>query len=260
MKTNKKYVIGNWKMNPMEEQEARNLLREVERGAEEVLGKVEVVVCPPTIFLAELQHSSVSVKIGAQNVFWEDSGAFTGEVSVVMLKRLGVGWAILGHSERRGYLGESDEMVNRKLHAVLRHKLRAVVCVGETEKERREELAEQVIVRQLEQGLAEVSADSLLNAVVIAYEPVWAIGSGVVPTADDIMSVNLLIKKTLHRIYGQREVVEGAVIIYGGSVVVDNVRELVGKTGMQGVLVGGASLRAGEFVSIAKIMGDLDQE
>ncbi len=249
---NKIYIVGNWKMNPVAEDDADALFDELENDLYKLpAGRVETVVCPPFLFLSEFD-SEGRIALGAQDVFWEKSGAFTGEISPDMLRRAGARYAIVGHSERRTYLGETDEMVNFKLKACLAGGLRPILCVGETLEERQAGRTDEVIVRELERGLAGVPEADMRGRLLIAYEPVWAIGSGCVPAADEVMSTGLLIKKVLSRLYGNREAAEAVPLLYGGSVCCGNCAELVEKTGFQGLLVGGASLRASEFVDIVR--------
>jgi triosephosphate isomerase len=245
------YVVGNWKMNPSSLDDAGIIFDEIENDVYKMQGdNVEAVICMPYIFLSDFD-SEGRVKLGAQDVFWENRGAYTGEISVEMLRRLGVRYAIIGHSERRRYLGETDEMVNLKVGACLSGGIRPILCIGETLEERKRGDAGDVIIRQLEKGLWNISDTSVRGKLIIAYEPVWAIGSGLTPGTDDLMSVELLIKKIVNKAYG-REIAEETPILYGGSVTSDNCFDLVDKTGMRGLLVGGASLSAREFAGIIR--------
>jgi triosephosphate isomerase len=249
---NKVYVVGNWKMNPVSEDDADTLFDEIENDVYKLSSdRVEVVACPPYLFLSEFDAEG-RVKLGAQDLFWESRGAFTGEISADMLRRVGVKYALVGHSERRYYLGENDEMVNLKLAAALAGNLRPILCVGETLEEKQRGEADKIIVGQLDGALNGISAAMIHGKLLIAYEPVWAVGTGLTPTTDEVMSTGLLIKKVLSRIYGSREIAEDTPLLYGGSVDAQNCLELVEKTGFQGLLVGGASLRASEFMGIVK--------
>lgn len=239
-------------MNPVSLDDAETIFDEIENDIYKLSGdKVEVVVCPPSLFLSEFD-SEGKVKLGAQNVFWESQGAFTGELSPDMLRRVGARYAIVGHSERRNFLQETDEMTNLKIIACLEGKLRPILCVGETLEERRRGDTGEVIIRQIEKALSNVPEDLATDKLIIAYEPVWAIGSGLTPSCDEIMSVGLLIKKTLAKIYRSREIADMVPILYGGSVNRENAFDFVDKTGLDGLLIGGASLRPGEFIGIIK--------
>lgn len=252
---NKIYVVGNWKMNPISLDDAETIFDEVENDVYKLSGeRVEVVVCPPCLFLSEFD-SEGKVKLGAQNLFWESCGTYTGELSAEMLRKVGAKYVIVGHSERRNFLAETDEMVNRKLQAALLGKLRPILCVGETREERQRGDTGEVIVREIEQALAGVAAEEVAGKLLIAYEPIWAISSGgtlvAPPSADEVMSTGLLIRKVLAKLYG-REIAERTPVLYGGSVCAANCFDLVDKTGMDGLLVGSASLRPAEFMGIIK--------
>ena len=245
-------------MNPPSLRDARALFDEIENDAYEMRSdKVEAVICMPYIFLSDFD-SEGKVRLGAQDVFWESRGAYTGEISAEMLRRLGVGYAIVGHSERRKFLGETDEMANSKVAACLAEGMRPILCIGETLEERRRGDAGDVIIRQLEKALGGISDSSARGKLLVAYEPVWAIGSGLTPSMDDLMSVGLLVKKIISRACG-REIAETTPILYGGSVTSDNCFDLVDKTGMRGLLVGGASLNAREFAAIARRFAERDE-
>jgi triosephosphate isomerase len=248
----KVYLIGNWKMNPVSLDEAGAIFEEIENGIYEAENRTaEVVICLPSVFLSDFD-SEGRIKLGAQNIFWEDKGAFTGEISAKMVKNMGASFVIIGHSERRRYLGETDEMVNRKVKSALQNGLMPILCIGETLEERKRGDIGEVIVGQLEKALEGIGGGEVLGKLLIAYEPVWAIGSGSVPSSDEIMSVDLLIKKVLSKIYGSRTVADSTMILYGGSVDQKNAFNIVSKTGMNGLLIGGASLNAREFLGIIK--------
>jgi triosephosphate isomerase len=214
--------------------------------------EVEVVVAPPFTSLgavAEVLKGSM-ILLAAQNVFWEESGAFTGEVSPSMLKDLGCAYVIIGHSERRQYFGETDETVNKRLKAALQSSLLPIVCIGETLEEREAEKTLVVIDQQLTGGLKGLAPDEM-GKVVIAYEPVWAIGTGKTATPDQAQEVHRFIRKLLEEISGG-EIAGNMRILYGGSVKPDNVDELMAQSDIDGALVGGASLKADSFVRIVK--------
>ncbi len=216
---------------------------------------IESIICPPACFLP-LFSGVKNIKLGAQDMFWELQGAYTGQVSGKMLKDIGCEYVILGHSERRKFAGEDDEIVNLKLKAALKSGLKSILCVGE---QAGEEMG-QVVEKQLRDCLKNISKTQL-NDIVITYEPVWAISSGIIGSGkpclpNDAFGANLFIKKVLTAIYG-RFLAEKAVIIYGGSVDAKNAASYIKDAKMQGLLVGGASLDAGEFVKIGESVNNL---
>ena len=246
-----KTIIANWKMNPGSFSEADSLIKIIKKGIRKS-DNLEVVICPPAVYLSKIKTNS-SFELGMQNIFWEDKGAFTGEISIVMAKNLKVKYTIIGHSERRKYLNETNEMVNLKIQSALKNNLNPILCVGETLEEKKKDLTSGVITNQLKKAFEGISniKYSILN-ICIAYEPVWAIGTSETPSVDEIMSANLLIKKTISNLY-DRETVEKINILYGGSVNSKNAFDFVDKTGMDGLLVGGASLNGSEFVRIVNL-------
>ncbi len=246
MSTHKPLVIGNWKLNPGTSAEAKALFVAVRKKLKKDL-PVTVVVAPPFPFIADLTRLSPSGRllVGAQDVFYEDAGAFTGEVGAGMLASLGTTYVIIGHSERRA-LGETDEQVNKKVQAVLRRKLTPVVCVGE--RVRDGSGSHFGVVEAQVRALAEGMTVRALAQVVIAYEPIWAIGTGTNATVEDVEEMHLFIRTLLTKLY-DRAVGKRVVILYGGSVKPDNAAVLTG-AGMNGFLVGGASLKADDFIKI----------
>lgn len=240
-------VAGNWKMNT-DLGQAVGLVEEMRARLEEVAG-VEKVICPPFVSLAAVGAliRGSSVKLGAQNMHYEDKGAFTGEVSPLMLCGL-CEYVILGHSERRHIFGETNDAINRKVQAALRAGLKPILCVGETLEQNEAGSTEAVVSRQIEDGLRGVAA---LDGMVIAYEPVWAIGTGKAATAAQANQTIGLVRSVVARLYGQ-EPAERLRIQYGGSVTESNAAELFSSPQIDGALVGGASLRAREFVSIVQ--------
>jgi triosephosphate isomerase len=240
-------IAGNWKMNTTVE-EAVALVRDMLGGLEDI-GGVDKVVCPPFVSLAEvkpvLEHSSV--KLGAQNLHFEEKGAYTGEVSPVMLAGL-CQYVIVGHSERRQFFGETDEIVNRKVKTALKFKLLPIMCVGETLAENEAGKTEEVVTRQVRKGLAGVDQP---GGLVIAYEPIWAIGTGKAATGQQANATIGLIRRTVREVYGE-QVAGGLRIQYGGSVTGANIMEFISQPEIDGGLVGGASLKAPEFVSIVE--------
>ncbi len=247
-------LAGNWKMNKTVG-EALALVRELRGLVSMVRGKVEIVVAPPFTALQAVCKAleDANIQVAAQNCHWEASGAYTGEVSAPMLKELGVAYVILGHSERRQYFGETDETVNKRAQAVHKAGLRPIVCVGETLAERESGRTLDVITRQVKGGLAGFTPEDVLH-FVLAYEPVWAIGTGKTATSGQAQEVHAHIREQLTQLFG-RDVASGIRIQYGGSVKPDNAAELLGKPDVDGALVGGASLKAADFAGIVKAGG-----
>lgn len=241
-------IGGNWKMNTTLFA-AADLAQSLVRRIGEVTD-VEVVLCPPYPNL-EAVHRVIdgsTLQLGAQDVFWAPGGAYTGEVSAAMLTAVGCTWVIVGHSERRRLLGESSEVVNRKLHAALHGDLQVILAVGETREERHGGQTTAVLEEQLRQSLASVDVDRMAE-VVIAYEPVWAIGTGETATPDQARDAHASIRHILAELYGG-EAAERIRIQYGGSVTAATCAELLGEAGVDGALVGGASLKPDEFGAI----------
>ena len=241
-------IAGNWKMHKAVA-EAIALVEALLHGLGETSDR-EVLVCPPFTALHALEPilRGRPIALGAQDVFYEAQGAYTGAISPLMLRDVGCTYAIVGHSERRAIFGEDDALTNRKLRAALSHGLRAILCVGETKPQRDAGKAEAIVVGQLRAGLAEVGAAALPD-VVIAYEPVWAIGTGDTATPEDAQAMHATIRQMLSELYS----VEAAAqvrIQYGGSVKPDNVDELMAQPDIDGALVGGASLTAESFLRI----------
>ena len=239
----KPIIVANWKMNPLTLVEAKKLFLGVKKG---ISKKAEVVVCPPFIFLSALS----GLKLGGQNCFWEEKGAFTGEVSAKMLKNLGCQYVILGHSERRRYFQETDETINKKLKAAIEAKLIPIFCVGETKEEREQDKTEEVLKKQIIGGLEGISNSKFSNGI-IAYEPVWAIGTGNPCDTNEAQTMNLVIRKILGGIYNS-SFSRKIPILYGGSVNSKNAEGYIKEAGFEGLLVGGASLDAKEFIKITK--------
>lgn len=242
-------IAGNWKMNT-DTAGARQLASAIAKRAAEFT-EVELLVCPPSVYLAAVHDAigDAAVALGAQNVYHQANGAFTGEISTSMLCDLGVQYVILGHSERRHILGESDEQINKKTHASLKAGLRPIVCVGELLQEREAGKTGEVVRRQFEESLALVTAEQIL-ATVIAYEPVWAIGTGKVATTEQAEEVHADLRKQLTERYNA-EVAAQVRILYGGSVKPDNAAQLLSQPNVDGALIGGASLKSGDFLEIA---------
>ena len=242
----KSILAGNWKLNK-NIIEAVDLVKALKNNVADVKDRT-VVVCPTFTCLypvsEELRDSDIAV--GGQNIYWEDKGAFTGEISGPQLKSAGCTYVIIGHSERRQYFGETDESVNKRLKAALKHKLIPIVCVGETLEEREKNITFKVIEKQVKDGLKGLSPEDW-KSVVIAYEPVWAIGTGKTATPDQAQEVHAFIRGLL-----PKDISSSTRILYGGSVKPGNVKELMGKEDIDGALVGGASLKADDFTQIVK--------
>ena len=243
----KAVIAGNWKMNKTPS-EAKELLSQIAPLVADA--DCEVVACVPYVDLAVAVEAvkGTNIKIGAENAHWEEKGAFTGEISTGMLKEVGVEYVVLGHSERRQYFGETDETVNKRTKAVLAAGLKPIVCVGELLWERECNITEEVIARQIKLDLFDVTEEQLKN-VVIAYEPVWAIGTGKTATADQAEEVCAFIRATLAKLYS-KEAADGVTIQYGGSMNDANAAELLSKDDVDGGLIGGASLVAEKFAAI----------
>lgn len=247
----KAIIAGNWKMNKTRP-EAKELLEAIKPLVANADGKVEVIACVPFTNLETAIHvtANSNVKIGAENVHFEKSGAFTGEISADMLVELGVEYVVIGHSERRQYFGETDETVNKRTKAALAAGLKPIVCVGELLWERECNITEEVIARQIKLDLYNVSAEDV-KKTVIAYEPVWAIGTGKTATADQAEEVCAFIRATLAKIY-DAATAEAVTIQYGGSMNAGNAAELLSKPNVDGGLIGGASLKAADFNTIVQ--------
>ncbi len=243
----KKVIAGNWKMN-MLPNEAMNFINNLEPTAKDA--KCDVILCVPytDLFYSLLTAQNTNIKIGAQNMHWEEKGAYTGEIAPQMLECINVEYVIIGHSERRQYFAETDETVNKKLKAAMAHKLIPILCVGETLKQRELGLAEEVITQQTELALEGLSKEQIEN-VIIAYEPIWAIGTGKVATKEDANNAIKQIRNKIASLYG-KETSENITILYGGSVNSQNAKELFSTSDIDGALVGGASLKLDEFEKI----------
>ena len=248
--TRKAIIAGNWKMNKTRP-EAKALLEEL-KGMVADIKTVEIVACVPFTNLetALAATEGTNIKIGAENCHFEKSGAFTGEISADMLAEMGVEYVVLGHSERRQYFAETDETVNKRTKAALAAGLKPIVCVGELLWERECNITEEVIARQIKLDFFGIEAADLKKCV-IAYEPVWAIGTGKTATADQAEEVCAFIRATLAKLYGA-DVAETITIQYGGSMNAANAAELVSKTNVDGGLIGGASLKAADFNTIVQ--------
>lgn len=244
-------IAGNWKMNKTIE-EAVDLVHEMRLALDEVEG-VDVVLCPPFVALSLVAEliASTNIKLGAQNVHWEEEGAYTGEVSALMLEGL-CQYVIIGHSERRKYFGETDETVNKKAKAALSYNLTPIICVGETLAQREAGDTEELVSGQVRSALAKLSADDV-SGLVIAYEPVWAIGTGRAATPEDASTViGSVIRGTIVELYSEA-VAQAVRVQYGGSVKPANAGPFLAQPDIDGALVGGASLKAEDFLEIVRI-------
>ena len=245
-----KLIVGNWKMNGTLK-ETRKLLFQLSVEWTTKCEAHEVAVCPPftTLLIAKHALEETSMKYGAQNCYLGESGAFTGEISAAMLAELGCTYVILGHSERRTIFGETDELVSRKTRAALDAKLIPIVCIGENEEHRENDQWESVLSRQIDQSLAGMTTEDAAK-LVIAYEPVWAIGTGKTSTPEQAQSAHAFIRAELRKKFGK--LADEMRILYGGSVKPDNARTLFAEPDIDGGLIGGASLDASAFIAIVE--------
>ncbi|NLJ57524.1 MAG: triose-phosphate isomerase [Tissierellia bacterium] len=240
----KKLIAGNWKMNN-DVEESLSLVKELK--SKELNDKVDVLICPPLTSLysviSELKDSSI--KVGAQNMHYEERGAFTGEVSPIMLKNIGVEYVIVGHSERRQYFNETDFVVNKKIKAALEYGLKPIICLGETLEEREKGIEKDSVRNQLTKAFDGIKE----SQIVLAYEPIWAIGTGKTATSQQANEMTAFIRNVIAEIY-REEFANKVVIQYGGSVKATNASEILNQPSIDGALVGGASLNADEFAKI----------
>lgn len=247
----KTVIAGNWKMNN-DLKESEKLIVELNNLLQNEKPNCDVIVCPPYTSLSEAYKllKGSQIKLGAQNMHFEENGAFTGEVSALMLKSVGCEYVILGHSERRHIFGESNEMINKKIKKALSAGLKPIFCVGELLEERERGTTNDVVKKQILKGLAEISADEMKN-IIVAYEPVWAIGTGKTASPAQAQEVHEFIRDLVEITYSL-EVANDLVIQYGGSVKPDNAKELISQKDIDGALVGGACLKADSFMGIIK--------
>ncbi|MFH2136270.1 MAG: triose-phosphate isomerase [Patescibacteria group bacterium] len=252
----KKIFVANWKMN-LTAAETIDLTEKLSQGLRSFANEeTEIVLCPAFTALDELsgllkKENPANLKIGAQDVFWEEKGAFTGEVSVRMLKEVDCRYVIVGHSERRKNLGETDEMVNKKVKILLKNDFTPIVCVGETFEERQKGIRDVVVAREVEAALRDVELFGN-KKIIIAYEPVWVIGTGQAVEPEDAEHSHRMIRETLLENFSPDIVEKHFEIIYGGSVDSKNIGDFMEKENIDGVLVGGASLKVEEFVKMIK--------
>jgi triosephosphate isomerase len=248
----KPFVAGNWKMNT-DSSTGVNLAEAVACESAGIAGRnVDVAVIPPFVYLSAVVNTlrNSHIAVGAQDVYYEQKGAFTGEISTSMLKDVGCTYVLCGHSERRHVIGEADELINKKVAAAINGGLLPILCVGELIEQRQAEKTAEVVTEQMEKGLAGLSPEKL-SAVTIAYEPVWAIGTGLTATQQQAQEVHALMRNLLSQICDP-QLAQETRILYGGSVKPSNAAELMSQQDVDGLLVGGASLKADDFVAIIK--------
>ncbi len=250
---NKKLIVANWKMNLLRE-EAEFLTKSILNMVSPAHLKFEIVLAPPFTNM-EIVHRVINhtdVSLGAQNVFWENSGAYTGEISPAMLVDIGCSWVIVGHSERRQILGETDYDVRNKVLASLSAGLKTIICIGETLVQREKGMTPIVLRRQIESALQDVKGDNAEN-IVVAYEPIWAVGTGNNATPEEIERSHKEIRDKLIELFGKDA--DNIRIIYGGSVNQDNINLILKAQDAKGALIGGASLNAESFINLIEIIG-----
>lgn len=245
----KPLMAGNWKMNKTVS-EAVSMVQSLKSAVADI-NDVEILLCPTytALYAVNNEIKGSNIKLGAQNLFWEPKGAFTGEISPNMIKDTGCSYVIIGHSERRQYFGETDETVNKRVKAAFNAGLTPIVCVGEKLEERENNTTFKVIEKQIRGGLANLSAEES-EKIVIAYEPVWAIGTGKTATPEQAQEVHTFIRKLYAELY--KDAADKVRILYGGSVNPKNVSDLMKKPDIDGALVGGASLEADSFTQLVK--------
>lgn len=251
----KKIVAGNWKMNLGYEQGLSLFSEIVNMVKDEVIGQQQVVVCSPFIHLSSIAKLSADLKnvaVGAQNIHQAASGAYTGEISASQVKSVGAEYVILGHSERRAYFGETDELLAQKTDIALENGLTPIFCIGETQEERESGRFFDIIKTQLENGLFHLDADKF-GSIVLAYEPVWAIGTGLTASPEQAQEVHAFIRQTLEAKYGA-QVAAYTTILYGGSCNPSNAPTLFSQPDIDGGLIGGASLKSRDFIDIIKVL------
>lgn len=246
------YVVGNLKMNMLSREEALQYISVLKRELKEHrYQSVKSILCPPFLYVNDFAQLPSGIECGAQDVFWEKSGAYTGEVSPLMLKNAGVTSVIIGHSERRAILGETNEVVKKKISSALKYLLNPIVCIGETEEERRTGETARILELQVRSIFSELSKLQA-EKVMIAYEPRWAIGTDTLPTSQEILQVRVLLRKILTEVF-DTETASRVVILYGGSVKSTFLSEVSWEAGMDGVLVGRESLFPYEMVKMMNL-------
>lgn len=240
-------IAGNWKMNNTK-RETLDFLSSFLPKVENIT--VEMAICPPftDLYAAAEKLKGTKVKLGAQNMHWEETGAFTGEVSPLMLKEIPCDYVIIGHSERRQYFAETDETVNKKIKSAIKHNIAPIVCVGESLAQREEGITIDFVMTQVENALKDIKPEDA-KKIVFAYEPIWAIGTGKTASASDAQEVIGAIRNKIEKLYN-KDVAEEVRILYGGSVKPENIKELMAEADIDGALVGGASLKPDSFYAL----------
>lgn len=246
-------IIANWKCNPGNEKQAKQLFQAYKKQMRSCKN-IDLVVCPPFIFFSSLKEKFKNIFLGVQDCFYKE-GAFTGEVSSQMIKSCGANYVIVGHSERRNIFNEKDEEINKKVKSVLDNKMTPILCIGENEKQREEGETFEIIKKQIGEGLDKINRDKIKN-IVLAYEPIWAIGTGKSADPENIQEVKIFIKKLINNKYGVKTS-DSVKIIYGGSVDSNNINSYLSIAQMDGALIGGASLKKDEFLNILKKVNSL---
>ena len=245
-------IAGNWKMNKTAS-EGKSLVEALKPLVADVCpSKADIIVCPPFTTLSAVVEAAAgsNIKVGAQNIHWAESGAYTGEISAAMLKEAGVEYVIIGHSERRQYFGETDQTVNARVKAALAAGLKPIICIGETDEERTGNRTEEVLATQLAGGLEGLTGETVAN-LILAYEPVWAIGTGKTATPEMAEETHSFIRKFIADKFGA-EAAAGVVIQYGGSMKPENAAALCSQADINGGLIGGAALKADSFANLVK--------
>jgi len=245
----KTIIIANWKCNPTTLKDAKELFESTKKKFKNAKG-VEVVICPPFLYLLNLNTKNSHLKLGGQDCFWENKGAYTGEISATQLKDAGCQYVLVGHSEREKYFSETDEIANKKMRSAIRAKLKPVLCLGESLEEREKGNVQQALFRQAERALKGMKKDEI-KSMLLAYEPVWAIGTGKPCSVEEAQTIRLYLRQILAKLYSMK-ISESMPILYGGSVNSKNAKTYIAEAGMQGVLVGGGSLNAQELTKIAQ--------
>lgn len=251
----KKIIAGNWKMNKTGV-EAASFARDLKIKTLSI-NKTEIIVCPPFTALSPVQEivKDSRIKMGAQNVHWEAAGAYTGEISAEMIENAGCRYVIIGHSERRQFFGETNQTVNKKIKQTLTTSLSPIVCIGETLQQRQEGQTKEIVKKQIFEGLVDLSL-SQMERIVFAYEPVWAIGTGLTATPEQAEEAHQFIRELIAGLFNS-QAAELAHILYGGSAKPDNIKELLSQQHIDGGLIGGASLKVDSFVAMIKIAEEL---
>ena len=250
-------IAGNWKMHKTNS-EALQLANQIRMKTTDIQ-KTRMIICPPFTALSVVYEviKDSAIHLGAQNMFWEKEGAYTGEISAGMLKSTGADYVIIGHSERRQYFGETDETVNKKVKAALENGLKPIICVGETLEQREENITIQVVGKQIRGAFADITEEDMQN-IIVAYEPIWAIGTGKTATPEQAEEVHAEIRKMVADLFNDT-VAESLIIQYGGSVKPENAQSLLSQQDIDGALVGGACLKADSFSSIIHIAEELNK-